>query len=569
MSPTVSPTPSPTVSPTANPTSSPTAACPENYCPVDDLCFLCEAEIVKKLTPIQTQKTSSLGIGSVCHSIEVNAACSGEELCAFEATSNNSYCVDVILLEDDAEVKVWADTADGVSSTVAVVILAGGVATGSAYIASAGIQGASSAVGNIGNLGNFKIDFDPSALVSFAQLAVMSAQMDLPHVPDTYYGWASSFSWASLNFGILGPRLSSSESSASRRALEADDAGTASTSTGFEKYCAMLHIDQQYLFLDVLAGFLLLCVVAVWAVVLVRSVLKCLEKRLGPEKVKRMWERTDIVKLLVMVAYYGFYPFMMSIFFQLAFHASLSGDDERLMMARIISSIAVICFIFECMWVISAAVAVHKVTRKVSNAHPFLERLAVLQTGLMGERTQSLTKHWKRGCRQWWVLKIMKMTISALVVTYIFSPKPFQPILILSIAVGYLALLMIYEPYADAFQNDTRIVYSFLGVINSSIFVVYGLESINISDSALSFLGKVQMGVNMAMMVALILCQFAKRKEISTCTDFGKWLTCRHSRKTRKEDADDAEEDAETNVKKKHWWNETARGAKEVSLVLV
>ena len=468
-------------------------------------------------------KRTKVGTGNICetstaaYDVENSTfhACEDTEDCGYDPNANITWCV-VILDESEG----WSVASESMSSASLVLLVAGTAATGTVYVASTGAQSVVSSVSS-----GIKFEFDPSVLINFGQSVVMSAQMNIAS-PQEWYGFAASFSWASLNFGILGnTKTEHRESASSQRLLSSSD----ETASGFSKYLETINVEEQFLFLDILAGFLLLCAASIWIVLFVRAVIKCFEHKLGEEKVFLIWKRTDVIKLFVAIWYYSFYPFVMAIFFQLSFHASLSAEDERIVVARVASATALVCLVFKCIGIISAAVSVQKKAKKNKNVNFILQRLALLEATIEG-RTETLTKHWKGRYQQWWVLKLLKSAISALVVTYIFSPKPFQPVLILAMNFAYLCILLFKKPYKTQFQNDARAVYAFLGVANNIVFTIYGLPSLyeKFDASLLQFIGKIQMILNCAMITALIVCQFAnKRDGISTCGDFAKFLCCR------------------------------------------
>ena len=370
--------------------------------------------------------------------------------------------------------------------------------------------------------GTFNIDFDPSSIVNFAQLAVMSAQMNLPDAPDEYYTWASSFKWASLNFGVIVPK---DKYNTGRRLEE-----NSGFSAGFDKYCDALGIEQQYLFIDILGGYIVLAAASIWIIILYWVLLLCLKPCIGEEKVMRMWNKIDVLKLFVSASYYGFYPFMMGIFFQLSFHMSLEEEDKKLHVARILSCVAVFCLLFEIVWFSSIAVVAmkHKALPPTQNPPIVFQRIGIFHNFVQG-KIHSLTKYWKSGFHLWWVFKLIKWAMSALIVTSIFAPKPAQPALILFVSVGYTAMILYYRPYADAFQNKMRLAYAFLGVANACIFTVYGMGNAidRFGEEAVSNIGKGQLILNVFMFLLLLLCNIAHSLRLRTCPDFRKCVTCR------------------------------------------
>ena len=176
-----------------------------------------------------------IGQGNVCVDPVVNQNCTETgDICAFEPTEKASYCVEEI----EEEVEDASTPADGISSAIVVLILSGSAATVALNFASAGIEGAVAAQASSG----LQFDFDPTTILNFAQLSVMSAQMDLPYVPGEYYSWASSFSWASLNFGIVVPKSDESTTGSTRRLLNDEAIG----GVGFARYCDSLGVSRIF-----------------------------------------------------------------------------------------------------------------------------------------------------------------------------------------------------------------------------------------------------------------------------------------------------------------------------------
>ena len=416
-------------------------------------------------------------------------------------------------------------TAEAVTTVVVASAAVVTTATTGMYAASAAASAAaqSASTAASGVSGAMQMDFDPSSIVHFAQFAVMSAQMNLPNVPDEYYNWASSFSWASLNFGFIVPK---SNADVSTRRLQEDTAGF---SYGFAKYCDVLGIEQQYLFIDILGGYIVLGAISVWLIILYWAMLMCMKPCIGQEKLIRMWNKIDVVSLFVSASYYGFYPFVMGIFFQMSFHVSLESDDKRLKTARILSAVAVACLIFEIIWFSSVTVvALKREKKKPRGSLSIVAKLGLFHKFVDG-KVDRLTKYWRPGFTLWWVFKLLRWMLTSLIITTIFAPKPFQPILILVVSAGYTGMLLYYKPYKYPFQNKIRLAYAFLGITNACIFIVYGMSSSveRFGAETVSKLGKAQLLLNVLMLLVLMLCHVTYSMKVRSFGDFFKCITCR------------------------------------------
>lgn len=183
---------------------------------------------------------------------------------------------------------------------------------------------------------------------------------------------------------------------------------------------------------------------SIWFVVIVRAVSKCLESRIGAKRVQAIWQKTDFQSMLVRLFYYSFYPCIMSVFFQFSFHASLEAGSDKLSTARILSFIAVLFLILELIWFTTCGVLAYKEVYGNQKLHRAIETVGCLQSTLLG-KVGPLTEYWRSSYELWFVFKVLKMGASALIVSSIFNPKPFQPVLIFVIVVTYYLLLCKYK----------------------------------------------------------------------------------------------------------------------------
>lgn len=552
---------------TAQPTTkNPTTGAPtaldcalEGYCyvPPSEWCVPCEgtaqdskgnAQDSVVVVVVKTGKRrKGFKVKNICAS---ENPCKPHEVCAYEERGADEYTF-ACLSAGAPKVEDFSDTGAAAGTVAAIsVVISGGVAVAASATASAGASVSASASAASASTGaSSTTTTNVGDVLTLAQGLVLGAQMNLPFEPADFYDFASSFGWSTFNIGVASWFEKDGSNSNTRRRLSSATNSTSGTRYGIDRYCDTLGIDPQYFMLDVLGGCLVFACVVFSTMFLLRRVVrlaqkgkdgkggasKWLAKKISVKLQDTLLRKLAYGRMVVRAVYYSFYPVAIATMFQFQFTKSLQGSDARLASAQRLSILAAFIIVAYLVSILCFVYASVLKNRRVSEKNDSDRKTKVMIKRLstkFGESAKeilekplgALEDDYKQGCKSFWVLKLARHLLTAIAVSSIVDPRPSQPCVILGVALLYLASSIFFRPYTNIVSNTAVIIYASLAVLNSAIFVLYGMSTSSIRRSTLRTLGKVQVGVNFLMLLGIMFVVLGRSSGAHTCADFKSWI---------------------------------------------
>jgi len=439
-----------------------------------------------------------------------------EYVCALEENINNiSICTFSLDSVDDDSVVAGTTAINIVMSTFIALYVLGSLAT--AQFGS-----------TISGISQSELTSDVFEMVSFGQYIATGALLNLPSAPFEYTQFASDLSWLlflinPFNSGEAEENSALSTSLGSSRRLEVER-------STFEYYSEIINVQVEYFFVTFAVVFTLvyltlIAITAVKVLILKRKQSKSSNTKntcrpaLVPPLPFCVRAKATFINLLYSVTL----PLVIVLCNQLALLAlNPEGYNNEAILAFGVLAILTLLML---LYLLSLAVKSTFKFPQLNGNHPVVY-LATDDNKIKDEKRRrkklisemrhsdrifmSLVKEWTHRNRLFWIIRIFVSAVRGILVVFVQNPTPIQGSVFLAVAVLYFALVLKTNPYHISMQNKIAIFAAFLYIPNTVLLVIWGLSSLNLSETTSKMLGRLQILLNVLSILLIALLSVSK-----------------------------------------------------------